>query len=253
MQQRVGLARAFATDADILLMDEPFASVDEQIRRTFQEDLLRLLREEGKTVLFVTHDMAAVQRFCHRAMLLERGRIVALGDPEDVADRYLEQNFGEIGEGAGDGLGVRAGDGAARVLDAWIEDEHGERQGAVAQGHQCAIRATIQFERSLDDPVFAVALVNAERQNVFVANSAVQRERSGAFGAGDTVELEVSFENALAPGRYAVSSLISHASGGIVDRWESIFTFVVTGARAGGGLVDLAHDIRLETRAASRA
>ena len=57
MRQRVGLARAMAVDADILLMDEPFASVDEQIRRKFQEDLLRLLSEEKKSVLFVTHSI----------------------------------------------------------------------------------------------------------------------------------------------------------------------------------------------------
>ena len=57
MRQRVGLARALAVDADILLMDEPFASVDEQIRRQFQDDLLRLLSEERKTVIFVTHSI----------------------------------------------------------------------------------------------------------------------------------------------------------------------------------------------------
>ena len=60
----------------------------------------------------------------------------------------------------------------------------------------------------------------------------------------------MSFENALAPGRYAVSTLISHPGGQIADRWESIFSFVVTGAGAGGGMVDLPHDIRIE--AASR-
>jgi NitT/TauT family transport system ATP-binding protein len=57
MRQRVGLARAMAVDADILLMDEPFASVDEQIRRKFQEDLLQLLSEEKKSVVFVTHSI----------------------------------------------------------------------------------------------------------------------------------------------------------------------------------------------------
>ena len=57
MRQRVGLARALAVDAEILLMDEPFASVDEQNRRKFQEDLLRLLAHEKKTVIFVTHSI----------------------------------------------------------------------------------------------------------------------------------------------------------------------------------------------------
>lgn len=57
MRQRVGLARALAVDADILLMDEPFSSVDEQTRRKFQEDLLQLLQSENKTVIFVTHSI----------------------------------------------------------------------------------------------------------------------------------------------------------------------------------------------------
>lgn len=57
MRQRVGLARALAVDADILMMDEPFASVDEQTRRKFQEDLLKLLEVEKKTVIFVTHSI----------------------------------------------------------------------------------------------------------------------------------------------------------------------------------------------------
>ena len=57
MRQRVGLARALAVDAEILLMDEPFASVDEQTRRKFQEDLLDLLKIENKTVIFVTHSI----------------------------------------------------------------------------------------------------------------------------------------------------------------------------------------------------
>jgi NitT/TauT family transport system ATP-binding protein len=57
MKQRVGLARAFAVDADIILMDEPFSSVDEQTRRKFQEDLLDLLRHRQKTVIFVTHSI----------------------------------------------------------------------------------------------------------------------------------------------------------------------------------------------------
>ena len=57
MRQRVGLARALSVDADIILMDEPFSSVDEQTRRKFQEELLELLRHKSKTVIFVTHSI----------------------------------------------------------------------------------------------------------------------------------------------------------------------------------------------------
>jgi NitT/TauT family transport system ATP-binding protein len=73
MRQRVGLARALAVDADILLMDEPFASVDEQIRRKFQEDLLRLLSDERKTVIFVTHSIEEAVYVSDQIVILTRG------------------------------------------------------------------------------------------------------------------------------------------------------------------------------------
>jgi NitT/TauT family transport system ATP-binding protein len=73
MRQRVGLARAMAVDADILLMDEPFASVDEQIRRKFQEDLLELLSDEHKTVIFVTHSIEEAVYVSDQVVIMTRG------------------------------------------------------------------------------------------------------------------------------------------------------------------------------------
>ena len=73
MRQRVGLARALAVDAEILLMDEPFASVDEQIRRQFQEDLLHLLSDERKTVIFVTHSIEEAVYVSDQVVIMSRG------------------------------------------------------------------------------------------------------------------------------------------------------------------------------------
>jgi NitT/TauT family transport system ATP-binding protein len=70
MRQRVGLARALAVDADIILMDEPFSSVDEQTRRKFQEDLLLLLRDRTKTVIFVTHSIEEAVYLSDQVVLL---------------------------------------------------------------------------------------------------------------------------------------------------------------------------------------
>ncbi|HSS64496.1 MAG TPA: ABC transporter ATP-binding protein [Gammaproteobacteria bacterium] len=77
MRQRVGLARAMAVDADVLLMDEPFSAVDEQTRRKFQEDLLNLLSVEKKTVIFVTHSIEEAVYLSSRVVLLSRrpGRV----------------------------------------------------------------------------------------------------------------------------------------------------------------------------------
>ncbi len=248
MHVRLAFSVMIQVEADILLIDEVLAVGDAAFQQKCFDAFFRM-RDEGRTVLFVTHDMGAVQRFCHRALLLERGEVVCIDEPPAVADRYLELNFEGSTELSDDGSGgSRAGDGGARVVDAWIEDEHGERQTVLSQGSPCALRATIRFERDLEDPVLAAAFVNPQRQNVFVASSAGRPGGSGSFDAGQLADLTVSFDNVLAPGRYAVSTLITGASGHIEDRWESIFTFVVTGAQAAGGLVDLAHDIRFEAR-----
>jgi ABC-2 type transport system ATP-binding protein len=254
MHVRLAFSVMIQVGADILLIDEILAVGDASFQQKCFDVFFRM-RNEGKTILFVTHDMAAVQRFCHRALLLERGEVVAIGHPKEIADRYLQLNFQGGGDGSGDGLGgERAGNGAARVVDAWMEDESGARQSALPQGRKCSFRASVQFDRGVEDPSFAVAFVNPQRQNVFVASSSTTGERSGPFQAGETAEFGVTFDNALAPGRYAVSTLVARPDAEIVDRWEGIFTFVVTGSRPAGGMVDLAHDFAVErSRTASMA
>ncbi len=78
------------------------------------------MRDEGRTIVFVTHDMGTLNRFCHRAMLLERGSMVHIGEPHEVADRYLEINFGRDPQAAGATADGRGGDGEARIVEAWV-------------------------------------------------------------------------------------------------------------------------------------
>jgi NitT/TauT family transport system ATP-binding protein len=89
MKQRVGLARALAVDADIILMDEPFSSVDEQTRRKFQEELLVLLRHKQKTVIFVTHSIEEAAYLSDRIVLLSPrpGTVSRILTPDIGRDR----------------------------------------------------------------------------------------------------------------------------------------------------------------------
>lgn len=84
MQQRVGLARAFATDADILLMDEPFSALDPLIRARLQDELLDLQRSLNKTILFVSHDLDEALKIGTHIAIMESGRIVQYGTPEEI-------------------------------------------------------------------------------------------------------------------------------------------------------------------------
>jgi len=84
MQQRVGLARAFATDADILLMDEPFSALDPLIREHLQGELLQLQKQLKKTIVFVSHDLDEAIKLGNHITIMDGGRIVQSGEPEQV-------------------------------------------------------------------------------------------------------------------------------------------------------------------------
>jgi NitT/TauT family transport system ATP-binding protein len=106
MQQRVGLARALAVSPQVLLMDEPFASIDEQTRRLFQDDLLRLWSEEKKTVVFVTHSMEEAIYLSDRVVVLSPrpGRVeqvleVPLPRPRETTDVRATADFARLVDG----------------------------------------------------------------------------------------------------------------------------------------------------------
>ena len=91
MQQRVGLARAFATGAPILLMDEPFSALDPLIRTRLQDELLEFQRRLKKTILFVSHDLDEAFRIGNRIAIMEGGRIIQCGTPQDIVKNPANQ------------------------------------------------------------------------------------------------------------------------------------------------------------------
>ena len=94
MQQRVGLARALATDPHVLLMDEPFSALDPLIRRQLQDQFLELSATYRKTTVFITHDLDEAMRLGHRIAIMKDGRVIQIGSPEQIvmnpADDYVE-------------------------------------------------------------------------------------------------------------------------------------------------------------------
>lgn len=94
-RQRVGLARALAVDPEVLLFDEPFSALDPLIRRDMQDEVVRLHREEGRTMVFITHDLSEALKLGDRIALMRDGRVVQLGTPEEIvgspADDYVRE------------------------------------------------------------------------------------------------------------------------------------------------------------------
>ncbi|GAK28903.1 quaternary amine ABC transporter ATP-binding protein [Serratia liquefaciens] len=95
MRQRVGLARALATDTDIILLDEAFSALDPLIRAEMQDQLLALQKELHKTLVFITHDLDEAVRIGNRIAILKDGKLIQVGTPQDIlnnpADEYVNR------------------------------------------------------------------------------------------------------------------------------------------------------------------
>lgn len=100
MKQRVGIARALASEPDILLMDEPFSALDPLIRRQLQNQFLALSRQLDQTTVFITHDLDEAIRLGDRIVIMKDGRVVQIGTPEEIvtkpADDYVAEFLQDI-------------------------------------------------------------------------------------------------------------------------------------------------------------
>ncbi len=246
MHVRLAFSVMIQVDADILLIDEVLAVGDAAFQQKCFDEFHRL-REEQKTILFVTHDMPAVRRFCHRAMLLERGEMLVIDEPERVTDYYIKVNFPQESLAASVSGEGELGDQAAVIVEAWFEEEQGTRHEYLPQGRPCSFRALVKFNSEVEDPSFAMMIRDDENRNVFGTSTIWTEEKTGRFGPGDEAVFGVSFENMLAPGRYFANVQVARRGGGqvVLDRREQAATFVSTGSRSSGGVVDLPHDVEV--------
>jgi glycine betaine/proline transport system ATP-binding protein len=146
MQQRVGLARAFATSAPILLMDEPFSALDPLIRNRLQDELLELQARRKRTILFVSHDLEEAVKIGQTISILEGGRIVQTGRPEDIVMRPATPYVADFVAGLNP-LSV------LRARDAMTADS-GPADPARSLAPEAPLRAALPFFERGDAPVW---------------------------------------------------------------------------------------------------
>ena len=248
MYVRLAFSVMIQVDAEILLIDEVLAVGDASFQHKCYGQF-EAMREDGRTILFVTHDVEAVNRFCHRALLLEHGEVVTIGHPNDVTGQYLAVNFREERGADATELIGKLEDRAAFVSDAWFEDDSGERLEHLVRGRQYVCKVRCEVNSKLVDPTFALAIETETGQKVFATSSTWAEEPTGVFDAGDQVVFSVAFESLLAAGRYYVSPQIVLRTGpdaGVVDRRDRAAAIVVSGVNEDGALLDIPHDFQIE-------
>lgn len=174
MRARLGFAIAAQLNPQILFLDEVLAVGD----AGFQDKCLGRIREmraTGCTILLVTHSMNTVKSFCDRAILLDKGRLIMDGVPEQVVDHYLTNIIGQSDKDAGAGLGTREGNGAVQIDDHWLEDAIGQRIDRVTTGQDVVLCLAYSTREDLvaRNISIGVAFADAQGRWVFRAGSDV--------------------------------------------------------------------------------
>ena len=245
MLVRLAFATMVHADADIMLVDEVLAVGDAQFGQKCM-DVFRARRDAGKTLVLVTHDMATVQTFCDRAMLLHNGDQRYLGDPEEAAVRYYRLNFGKSDEIADEPTAV--------VVDAWLADERGERTDTLVERTPIDVHLTVEALEDFVRPSVGFDVVGLDRIPVFGFGRTWDDDDPNPVAAGERLVVSATAENPLVPGRYTVDATVARdrGRGATVLRAAPLLQFEVLAApRTSGralddvGMVSVAADLQL--------
>ena len=249
MQVRLAFALMVQAESDVLLIDEVLAVGD----AAFQQkcfDTFHELREQGKTIVLVTHDMDMIERFCHRALLIHDSRVDIVGEPAAVARRYLDLNFaGE--EAAAQPASPDNTAREARVAEVWLEDAGGAAISTVGQGEPIRIRARIEVSEPIADPEVGITIHDEDGTVVFGTTTRALGRTEGPMAAGDRIDVKLDVQNALKPARYFVDCGVHEGETRVAAFTWRAASFLVYGTRRQDGLVALEHSLELERHPAS--
>jgi ABC-type polysaccharide/polyol phosphate transport system ATPase subunit len=238
MQVRLAFSVMVHSDPDVMLIDEVLAVGD----AAFQQkclDVFYRLRAEGKTIVLVTHAMALVEQFCHRALMLKDGEITHIGAPGEIGRAYLSENFRDMSSD------VRSGETAEEVslTDAWMTNAGGERVDTVAYGEMMRLHVVIEARSPVKAPGIAMWLSNEDGVRVFAAGA---REDGGSLSdlePGERVEFSILLENRVSAGRYYVGCSVSRGTAGLeVLLFRERAADVVSYGASLNGLIGIDHE-----------
>ena len=253
MHVRLAFSVMVQAETDILLIDEVLAVGDAAFQQKCA-DVFREMRDSDRTVILVTHDMRSVDRFCHRAMLINDGRIDAIGDPHEVGRRYLRLNFEKAVDAAGlEHQGTFEEAVAAsevRLTDLWLEAPDGSRTPGVEQGATIKFHAILEAREAIEGPMIGFSFSDANGITVFAisADSEHLPPSIERLAAGESAHIVASVPNKLATGRYDVACWVWRNANirDPVIHVPHALDFVVYGSEVITGLVALDHEIAVE-------
>jgi ABC-type polysaccharide/polyol phosphate transport system ATPase subunit len=235
MLVRLAFSTMMQTDADVLLIDEVLAVGDAAFQQKCA-DAFHEMKAQGKTIILVTHAMNTVQEYCDRAMLINSGKIVHIGEPAEIGREYLKLNFDQD---LGSGASPLTSEEGVLLEDAWLEDASGERVTALEEGDEIRLLARLRIEESVPGLMVGFILANADGINAFEFGEVVEGSGKGGFRAGQTITVRSQIENRFTPGRYLVHCGVNRIEGatGAALYVHNAAGFVVFGTDQSSGIV----------------
>lgn len=243
MAMRLGFSLMVRSEADVMLVDEVLAVGDAAFAEKCSLVFDRL-RDEGRTIVLVTHDMDSLQAMCDHAILIEDGVIDLAGEPDAVANRYYQINLAGPDGPPPIAASGRAAPGMARIARAWVEDSNGERARRFKHGSPIQLCVEIEVEQRILRPVLAFEVCAIDGTQVFGTPVALA-EREGMLDAGERVTVRITMPNLFTPKRYLVNCALSQSGIDEVDLRRPAADFVVTG-RHQFGYVELDWECEIE-------
>ena len=239
MLVRLSFAIAIQAHNDILLIDEVLAVGD----MNFQQkclDVFRNLKRNGKTVVLVTHDMGAVEEFCDRAILIDKGDIVFEGMPIEVTSKYRKLNYEDAGSAEPkEENETRIGTGEARIEYALVND------GKPILNDRLKIKTKVIFKEKIDDAVIGISISDMLGNKLLGTNTIFSQYKKRNFQKNETVLLEWDLDNILKTGKYSLNVAVHDYGGKPYDWFEGMVKFSVQRKKEISTLVDV--DIKVKT------
>jgi hypothetical protein len=273
---RLAFAVASNVEPDILIIDEALAVGD----AVFQHRCLRRIKEiqeRGSTVLFVSHDAAAVRALCSRAILLGAGRLLEDGPPSEVLNHYQkivmerEQAYEEEESAKSDDSGeaetpdgetltplrydYRHGDGTAEIIGAELLDATRRQAGVVESGVPLTLRVRARFNRDADDAVVGFLINDSRGVHAYGTNTKEQQIDLGRLRRGEVIEVSFAFDCWLGLDQFSVSLAVHSRAGVSYDWLDGALFFRVTSPVMVEGVANLnasATARRLQAREGAR-
>ena len=272
MKSRLGFAVAVTIDPDILVIDEALSAGDAVFKKKALQRMYDL-RDSGTTVLFVSHSMGMVSKFCTDAILLHRGHIIASGAPEEMVgeyrnvlersqtrnaaknperDRQLDDTIAhEDEEDMPDppNRGAQRATGEAEILDVELLDGDGKPADRVTSGSTLTVRVRARYARAVEESAFGVLLRDEPGTLLVETSTDANGVSPGARREGEVVTVDFTFGVPLRPGGYGVEANVSGSGGRLLGKSERAAAFEVQGeGRRGRGVIQVPTTVEVYDR-----